>query len=65
MAAPDANPQAVPDMSVPVELQKGTKLLKVSAKKEKTALFRIDPDQGQVVYESKKSGISEHKTGIT
>ncbi len=51
-------PPAVPDANVPDELLKGTTLLKVSEKKQKRALFRIDADQGEIVYESKKSGIS-------
>ncbi|EJD41561.1 PLC-like phosphodiesterase [Auricularia subglabra TFB-10046 SS5] len=42
---------------VPVPLQHGTPMLKVSAKKIKTQVFRIDPDQGHILWESKKSGI--------
>ncbi len=49
---------AVPDTSVPLALLQGTTMLKVSAKKEKRALFRVDPDEGQICYESRKSGIS-------
>ncbi|KAK0205064.1 1-phosphatidylinositol-4,5-bisphosphate phosphodiesterase 1 [Desarmillaria ectypa] len=45
------------DTSVPLVLQQGTTMLKISAKKEKRALFRIDPDEGQICYESRKSGI--------
>ncbi|KAK0236203.1 1-phosphatidylinositol-4,5-bisphosphate phosphodiesterase 1, partial [Armillaria nabsnona] len=48
---------AVPDTSVPLALLQGTTMLKVSAKKEKRALFRVDPDEGQICYESRKSGI--------
>ncbi|KAG7451424.1 PLC-like phosphodiesterase [Guyanagaster necrorhizus] len=47
----------VPDTSVPLALQQGTMMLKVSAKKEKRVLFRIDPDEGQIFYESRKSGV--------
>ncbi|KAL5514659.1 hypothetical protein ACEPAG_1975 [Sanghuangporus baumii] len=45
------------DVKVPLLLQEGTPLTKVSAKKKKTVTFRIDPDQGYVLWESKKSGI--------
>ncbi|EJD01915.1 PLC-like phosphodiesterase [Fomitiporia mediterranea MF3/22] len=45
------------DVKVPLLLQEGTPMTKVSAKKKKTVQFRIDPDQGYVLWESKKSGI--------
>ncbi|KAF9269068.1 PLC-like phosphodiesterase [Marasmius fiardii PR-910] len=43
--------------SIPDELQKGIRMTKVTEKKVKDAQFRIDPDEGRIVYESKKSGI--------
>lgn len=48
----------VEDVKVPMLLQEGTPLTKVSAKKKKTVMFRIDPDQGYVLWDSKKSGLS-------
>lgn len=48
----------VEDVKVPMLLQEGTPLTKVSAKKKKTVIFRIDPDQGYVLWDSKKSGLS-------
>jgi hypothetical protein len=44
------------EVKVPALLLRGTPLLKVSAKKVQTRLFRLDPDQGQISWESKKSG---------
>jgi phosphatidylinositol phospholipase C delta len=47
------------DVTVPQALQQGTPLTKVSAgKKQKTTVFRIDPDEGQILWESKKHRIS-------
>ena len=48
----------IDDLSVPTLLQHGTPMLKVSTKKVKRLVFRLDPDQGQILWESKKSGIS-------
>lgn len=58
-------PQPAPDSSsdevkVPVLLLHGTPLLKVSAKKVQTRVFKLDPDQGQILWESKKSGVSAY-----
>lgn len=52
------DPDAVDDIKVPALLQQGTPLLKVSAKKVKTRVFRLDPDQGHILWPSKKTGIS-------
>lgn len=52
-----ADSSALADFDVPHAVQQGTQLLKVSAKKVKTQTFRIDQDQGQILWESKKSGI--------
>lgn len=46
------------EVKVPALLLHGTPLLKVSAKKVQTRLFKLDPDQGQILWESKKSGVS-------
>ena len=46
------------DVKVPLLLQQGVPMYKVSAKKRKLVAFRIDADEGCVLWESKKSGIS-------
>jgi hypothetical protein len=46
------------DVTVPDLLQKGTPMIKVSGKKQKNVIVRLDPDQGQIIWESKKHGIS-------
>ena len=46
------------DLSVPDILQKGTPMTKISEKKKKKMQVKLDADQGQIVYESSKSGIS-------
>lgn len=48
----------VGDVTVPQLLQEGTPMTKVSAKQRKRAVFRLDPDIGQIIWESKKHGIS-------
>ena len=47
------------DVKVPLLLQQGTPMTKVSAKKRKMVTVRIDADEGYVLWESKKSGVSE------
>lgn len=49
------------DVKVPVLLQVGIPMLKVSEKNVKTRTFKIDPDQGLILWDSKKSGISKYK----
>lgn len=46
------------DVAVPEVLQRGVSMTKVSAKRQKSFVFRLDPDQGQILWESKKSKIS-------
>lgn len=41
------------DIAVPKLLQVGTPMTKVSTAKHKKLVFRIDPDQGQIIWESK------------
>lgn len=48
------------DVKVPVLLQVGIPMLKVSEKNVKTRTFKIDPDQGLILWDSKKSGISKY-----
>ena len=50
------------DITVPALLQQGTPMLKISAKEKKNRIFRLDADLGQVLWQSKKSGISEQLT---
>jgi phosphatidylinositol phospholipase C delta len=45
------------DVTVPQLLQQGTPMTKVSAKERKRAVFRLDPDIGQIIWESKKHRI--------
>ncbi|KAF8652863.1 hypothetical protein AX16_004112 [Volvariella volvacea WC 439] len=60
---PDCTPSPIPqradsvDFSVPDALLKGVLMTKVSEKKKKKVYFRVDPDEGQIVYESRKGGI--------
>ncbi|KAF7294521.1 DNA polymerase [Mycena kentingensis (nom. inval.)] len=52
MSAP---PIALDDTTVPALLQKGVQLTKVSNSGRKKRMFRIDPEAGEIHYESKKS----------
>ncbi|TFK31912.1 1-phosphatidylinositol-4,5-bisphosphate phosphodiesterase 1 [Crucibulum laeve] len=45
------------DLEIPEALKKGVMMTKISDKKEKQALFRIDPDEGRIHYESRTGGI--------
>jgi len=47
------------DVDVPIELQTGVILTKVSAKESKKVTVRIDPDLGQIFYQSRRATISE------
>ena len=59
--APSIAPSSTPvDPVVPVLLQAGTPLTKVSGKKQQRIVFKLDPDQGQVVWETKKIHLSEY-----
>ena len=49
---------AVGDIRVPLLLQQGTPMTKVSLKKHKKFVFRLDADLGQIVWESKRHKIS-------
>jgi len=44
-------------LPVPLLLQQGTSMTKVSAKKKKMITLKLDPDQGCITWESKKSGL--------
>jgi hypothetical protein len=47
------------DVDVPIDLQTGTTMTKVSAKESKKVTVRIDPDLGQIFYQSRRVSISE------
>ena len=49
---------AVGDIRVPLLLQQGTPMTKVSLKRHKKFVFRLDADLGQIVWESKQLKIS-------
>ena len=49
---------SVAEVPVPALLQQGVAMTKVSAKSQKSYLFRLDADQGQIIWESKKLRIS-------
>ncbi|KAI0634387.1 1-phosphatidylinositol-4,5-bisphosphate phosphodiesterase 1 [Trametes polyzona] len=51
---PVAQASSSTDATVPPLLQAGVPMLKVSAKKQKRYIFRLDPDQGQIIWQSKK-----------
>lgn len=57
--APETEAKSGADVVVPHLLQMGTPMTKVSAKKHKKAVFRLDADLGQIVWESKQQKISE------
>lgn len=49
----------VEDIKIPVVLQQGTPMMKMSVKKgAKSRLFKLDAEQGLILWESKKRGIS-------
>lgn len=55
---PVAHSVPTADVTVPTVLQMGTLMIKVSGGKQKKVVFRLDPDQGQIIWESKKHRIS-------
>ncbi|KAF8491854.1 PLC-like phosphodiesterase [Russula emetica] len=54
---PVACSASMADVTVPAVLQMGTPMIKVSGGKQKNVVFRLDPDQGQIIWESKKHRI--------
>jgi phosphatidylinositol phospholipase C delta len=46
------------DVAVPLLLREGVLMTKVSLGKQKSYMFRLDPDQGQIIWQSKKLRIS-------
>jgi hypothetical protein len=55
---PVAHSASMADVTVPAVLRMGTPMIKVSGGKHKKVVFRLDPDQGQIIWESKKHRIS-------
>jgi hypothetical protein len=52
--------EALDDISVPHQWLTGTEMYKVSHKGTKRRKFILDPDQGFILWKSKKSGMSEY-----
>jgi len=50
-------PPVVGDIDIPEALQLGTVMTKISEKKQREVTFRIDPDEGTILYKSSKGGI--------
>jgi hypothetical protein len=49
-----SGPKIMADISIPQLLREGTPMTKVSAKKQKRIVLRLDPDQGKLVYQGKQ-----------
>ncbi len=47
------------EFKVPGLLQQGVPMLKVSSRKQKKYIFKLDPDQGRIIWESKSLRFSE------
>ena len=48
------------DVVVPELLQRGVPMTKISAKRQKTYVFQLDPDQGQILWVSRAQKISAY-----
>jgi len=48
------------DVDVPIDLQTGVTMTKVSGKESKKVTVRLDPDLGQIFYQSRRARISEY-----
>jgi len=51
---------SIAEIPVPALLQQGVPMTKVSAKSQKSYIFKLDADQGQIIWESKKLRISTY-----
>ena len=57
-STPLADSPIVSDIVIPDALRKGTTMTKVSKDGErKSVLFKLDPDEGRILYKSNKGGI--------
>ena len=52
------NARPLAEVPVPALLQQGVLMTKVSAKSQKSYMFKLDADQGQIIWESKRLRIS-------
>ena len=59
LLSPQSPSSATEDVPIPPLLINGVPMLKVSAKKQKRYIFRLDPDEGQIIWHSKKLRFSE------
>ena len=55
-----ARKSSMADVPVPLELQHGVPMTKISPRSQKSYNFRLDADQGQIIWESKKRRISAY-----
>ena len=53
------------DINVPVDLQTGIAMTKVSAKENKRVTVRIDADLGQILYQSRRARTSEPPSSVS
>jgi phosphatidylinositol phospholipase C delta len=53
-----AEKSSMADVAVPLLLREGVQMTKVSPGKQKSYKFQLDPDQGQIIWQSKKLRIS-------
>ncbi|KIY53891.1 PLC-like phosphodiesterase [Fistulina hepatica ATCC 64428] len=53
------SPTESSDFTIPDVLKRGTMLTKISEKKRKHVLFKLDPDEGRILYESRRRGIKQ------
>ena len=49
--------------NVPPLLKQGVKMIKVNEKKRREVVFKLDPDEGCITWDSKKYGLSECRSG--
>jgi hypothetical protein len=59
MSAPPDDDRASASLQIPDILRKGVPMLKVSAKKVQQRLVRIAPEEGRILWESRKGGSSK------
>ena len=55
----DGTTAVLHDVDVPIDLQTGVTMTKVSNKESKKVTVRLDPDLGQIFYQSRRARISE------
>jgi phosphatidylinositol phospholipase C delta len=55
-----AEKSSMADGTVPLLLREGVHMTKISPGKQKSYIFKLDPDQGQIIWQSKKLRISTY-----